>query len=165
MYSMRLLFCFLSISAIFSCSQLFINEQTSEITSIESTCVVFDGLIKDYSPDSIKNIDFLQNVTELKKWYLPPRFILYFKEDPEELIGIDYYEVRCVYNKGISNNVLGGLDSQLTDLEKVRIFTRVQTTLMKYQCEKGKLNSLEAIKNIGKMINWSNPENRKEFAK
>lgn len=164
---MRLFIYFLLWGTLIACeSNPFVNSRTSQIADIESTCLSTKDLLRDYSIDSIKDPELLRKIKEFKDEPVPPEHILYFKEEPEELIGIRFYDIRGCFNRKKSDVIMNGLDDdKLSDLERVRIFIRVQTTFMKYQCDEGKLKSLEAIQNIGKNVNWGNPETREEFSK
>ncbi len=126
-----------------------INEKTSGISTLNTNCLssnAWDEIKKEYSTDDITNPKLIER---LKRFENQPftNEVLYFKNNPEELIAVstDHYGIRYVYNPKISNQILNGLSPQLKDKEKKRIHKRIQTLLMKYQCEEGKAESLKAI--------------------
>ena len=124
-----------------------INEKTSWICDLNTTCLNDDAWVKilqKYSTDSIKDNKLLEKLKDFKS--LPFQTdVLYFRDEPIELIGFEYYGIRYIYNPKISNQILNGLSPQLNDKEKKRIHKRIQILLMEYQCEKGKKESLKAI--------------------
>ena len=65
--------------------------------------------------------------------------IMYFKEDPVELIGLsrEHYSVRYVYNSQISPNVLNGYATELNEKEKKRVISKVKKTFLPYKCDYG----------------------------
>jgi hypothetical protein len=126
-----------------------VNEKTSEISTLNTRCVDSNAWVeigKDYSTDLITNPYLIEELNGFKKKPFTTE-VLYFKANPEELIAVstDHYGIRYVYNPKISNQILNGLSPQLKDVEKKRIHKRIQTLLMKYQCEEGKVESLKAI--------------------
>lgn len=126
-----------------------INEKTSEISTLNTNCLssnAWDEISREYSTDKIVSPKFIKKLEGFKNQTFSSE-VLYFGKNPEELIGVDdeLYSIRYVYNPKISNQILNGLSPQLKDIEKKRIRKRIQTLLMKYQCEKGKAESLKAI--------------------
>jgi hypothetical protein len=71
--------------------------------------------------------------------------MFYFKEQPEEIIGCDWYSVRVAYNEKISDHPLTGLSPLLGNAEQKRIRNRVLSEIMKYQCEEGRKETLELM--------------------
>ena len=123
-----------------------VNEKTSEIGKLNSTCLedsAWTELTKQYSTDRISSDKFLEGLERVKNYTFKSTYILYFPSGPEEIIGCDYYSVRTDFNPEISNLAIGGLHNALKDEEQVRIRNRIQKLLMNYQCEKGKLESQE----------------------
>lgn len=130
----------------FSCNFM-VNEKTSWISTLNTECLDDSAWIiikRDYSTDSVTDKNLLWQIDQIKKMPFPSD-VLYFKEGPEELIGVQYYGVRYVYNKNISFQVLDGLSPELSESEKQRIQDRIQTLLMEYQCDSVKLRSQEII--------------------
>lgn len=124
-----------------------INEKTSWICDLNTTCLNDDAwtkILQKYSTDSIKNPKLLEKLKDFKNQPFQTD-VLYFKDEPIELIGFEYYGIRYAYNPKISNQILDGLSPQLNDIEKKRILKRIQTLLMQYQCEEGKVESLKVI--------------------
>ncbi len=126
-----------------------INEKTSEICTLNTNCIsstAWNEISKEYSTNKIVRSEFIKKVEGFKNQTFSNE-VLYFENNPEELIGVDneLYSVRYVYNPKISNQILNGLSPQLNDVEKKRIRLRIQTLLMKYQCEEGKKESLNAM--------------------
>ena len=123
-----------------------VNEKTSEIGILNTTCLhdsAWTELTQQYSTDRISSDKFLEGLERVKNYTFKPDYILYFPSGPEEIIGCTYYAVRTVFNPEISNMAIGGVHNALKDEEQVRVRNRVQKLLMKYQCEKGKLESAE----------------------
>jgi hypothetical protein len=126
-----------------------VNEMTSEIGSLNSTCLedsVWKELTAKYTVDSISKPEFREGLKDVKNHFIKPQYILYFSSGPEEIIGCDWYTVRVVFNPNLSTRTMSGLDPSLSDDEQVRIRNRVQKLLIPYQCDKGKLESLEWMK-------------------
>ena len=127
-----------------------VNKKTSAISLLNTTCFSEEEWLdmkKMYNTDSIKDSILLEKIRDIKNEPFPSD-ILYFKDSPNELIGVNYSCIRYVYNPLISDQILDGLSPQLTIKEKKRIVSRVQSLIMGYQCEKGKLESLEFINAI-----------------
>jgi hypothetical protein len=124
-----------------------INEKTSWICDLNTTCLndnAWAKILQKYSTDSIKDTMLLEKLKDFKNQPFQTD-VLYFKDEPIELIGFEYYGIRYVYNPKISNQILNGLSPQLNDIEKERIHKRIQTLLMEYQCEEGKAESLKIL--------------------
>lgn len=126
-----------------------VNEKTSEIYNLNTDCLSKEAWIEmnwRYSTTRITDSEWMEKLEDFKEYPFPVE-ILYFDDGPRELIGVgvDHYSVRYVYNPNISNHVLDGLSSDLSDAEKKRIGNRIQTLLMQYQCEEGKMESLRMI--------------------
>ncbi|HRE76300.1 MAG TPA: hypothetical protein PLL09_00605 [Flavobacterium sp.] len=123
----------------------FANSETSEIGSMAPTCLdslAWKKICQEYSIDSIKEPKLLSNLEDVKNHFIKPAYILYFKEEPEEIIGCDRYFIRVVYNEKIADQTLTGLDPLLSNSEQKRIRNRVLKEIMKYQCEEGKKETL-----------------------
>jgi len=126
-----------------------VNERTSEIFNLNTTCLskeTWDEINNEYSTNTVTDSVWLEKSKEFKDQPFPTE-VLYFSEQPQELVGIatDHYSVRYVYNPQISDQILNGLSPQLNEEERKRIGIRIQTILMQYQCQKGKQESLELI--------------------
>ncbi len=126
-----------------------INEKTSKISSLSTTCIAdtaWQDIQKHHAVDSTLNANFIAVLKEFEDQPFSTE-IWYFDKDPQELIGIsdNHYLIRYVYNPKISRQVLNGLSPQLSDAEKKRIRKRVLSLLMNYQCEEGKAESMKII--------------------
>jgi hypothetical protein len=124
------------------------NEKTSRISYLNTNCIssnAWDDIKEKYSTESMVDSVWLKAVHAFEEKPFPTT-VLYFKENPEELIGVEYSSVRYVYNPKIKDQVLDGLSSDLSDKEQKRIRNRVQNILMEYQCEAGKKEALELMK-------------------
>lgn len=125
-----------------------LNSETSEIGTMSPSCLdslAWTKVCQQYSIDSIKDPELLRKMEDLKNHFIKPKYILYFKDEPEELIGCDWYSVRVVYNKKIANQTLDGLSHQLGNDEQKRIRNRVLNEIMKYQCKEGQLETLKEM--------------------
>ena len=123
-----------------------INEETSEICGLSVCCnedntwkVIFD----EHKIENIQTKPVAEIISEFKNQSFESD-ILYFKDYPEEYIGIskDKMSVRYVYNHKIANQVLNGLSPQLSDYEKIRISMRVNSVHMKYLNDRGRRESI-----------------------
>lgn len=144
---MKLIYCFIIIFLLQSCYE--VNKKTSEISTLNNICLAPNAWLeinKDYSTDYITNPKLIEVLDGFRNEPFTTE-VLYFKNNPEELIAIstDHYGIRYVYNPKISDQILNGLSPQLNEMEKKRIHKRIQTLLMEYQCEKGQKESLKAI--------------------
>lgn len=125
-----------------------INSQTSEIGSMSPSCLdslAWQKICQQYSVDSIKDPTLLAALEEVKDNFIKPEYILYFKDEPEEIIGCDWYSIRVVYNKKIAVHSLTGLSPLLGNDEQKRIRDRVLREIMKYQCREGQLETMKEI--------------------
>lgn len=126
-----------------------INSETSEIGSIEALCLdskAWPKICEEHSPNNISNEEWLLKVEDVKEHFSKPTYILYFMEDPQEIIGCDAYSVRVVYNPELVDQVLTGLSPLLGNSEQKRIRNRVLSEIMKYQCQDGKAKTLANMK-------------------
>jgi len=103
-------------------------------------------ICQEYSTDSIKKPKLLSKLKDLKNHFIKPKYVLYFKNGPEEIIGCDWYSIRVVYNETIADQTLDGTDPLLGNDEQKRIRNRVFKEIMRYQCKEGKKETLEAMK-------------------
>ena len=114
----------------------FVNGKTSEIGSLNSYCLdnnTWDTLQQMYSINEVKDSSFNSAIRRMKEHWTSPKYILYFKNDPEEIIACEYYAVRAVYNPRLSPQILDGLnDSLLTDKEQIRVRNRIINLLANY---------------------------------
>lgn len=118
-----------------------VNSETSEIGSIDALCLdstAWEKICEEHSPGNIKNQEWASKIQDIKEHFSKPSYLLYFKEEPQEIIGCDGYSVRAVYNSQLADQVLTGLSPLLGNKEQKRIRNRVLTEIMKYQCEKGR---------------------------
>ncbi len=125
------------------------NSETSQIGDLNSKCLAdyaWDSICKEYTTAKITDSVFINGLSDVKAHFMKPKYILYFDNDPKEIIGCDYYSIRVVYNPKIDDGVFDGLSPQLNDDDQVRIRNRVQNALMKYQCAEGKLEAQERMK-------------------
>ena len=102
-------------------------------------------ICQEYSIDSIKDPMLLSRLDDIKNHFIRPDYILYFKEQPEEIIGCDWYSVRVVYNRDIADQTLTGLDPLLGNDEQKRIRNRVLKEIMRYQCDEGQAETLKEM--------------------
>jgi hypothetical protein len=124
-----------------SCSDSISNAETSQIGNLNGVCVetnVMKQLCQKFSVDSIKDSILLLKAKKIKEHFIHPEYVLYFAEEPIELVGCDFYSIRNVYSPKISEQVLDGLDMSLSNDEQVRIRNRVLKEYMMFQCDKGK---------------------------
>lgn len=128
------------------------NNKSTAIDMIHDDCIAdsaMDILCERYSIKSIKDSIFNKKLKEMNKRAFKTR-VLYFKNNPEEIIGIDRYLIMYVYNPSLSSNVLCGLNDEVTEKERNRIFIRIQKLLLEFQCEKGKNESIKMIEKLNK---------------
>lgn len=126
-----------------------VNKKTSEIFNLSFCCnnnTTWPLIFEEHKVVNVKD----SNVQEILKDFknqIHSSDIIYFKEYPEEYIGISENRmfIRYVYNKNISNQVLDGLSPQLSDSEKIRIGLRVITLQMNNLNEEGKKASIKII--------------------
>lgn len=126
----------------------FVNSETSEIGSMSPICLdslAWKKICLEYSVDSIKKPKLLKRLKDIKNHFIKPDYILYFKEEPEEIIGCNWSAIRVVYNEKIADQPLTGLDPFLGNEEQKRIRNRVLKELIKYQCEEGKKETLKEM--------------------
>ncbi len=131
-----------------ACSQLYTNSETSEIGSMSPSCLdslAWEKICQEHSVDSIKDSVLLTKLEDIRNHFIKPEYILYFKEEPEEIIGCDWYSVRVVYNKKIADQTLTGLDPLLGNDEQKRIRNRVLKEIMRYQCKDGQSETLKEM--------------------
>ncbi|MDJ1493335.1 hypothetical protein QNI19_10370 [Cytophagaceae bacterium DM2B3-1] len=139
---------FILVIGLYGCYQYGVNAETSELGSISPRCLdslAWNKMCAEHSIDSIKDEHLLQRVKSVKNHFIQPEYILYFKEEPEEIIGCDWYSVRVVYNAKLADQPLDGLDVLLGNDEQKRIRNRVFSEIMKYQCEEGKKETLKEM--------------------
>jgi mRNA-degrading endonuclease YafQ of YafQ-DinJ toxin-antitoxin module len=125
-----------------------VNSETSEIGSMSPSCLdslAWTKICQQNSIDSIKDSELLTKLEDVKNHFIKPEYILYFKDEPEEIIGCDWYSIRVVYNKKIANQTLDGLDPLLGNDELKRIRNRVLKEIIKHQCKEGQLETLKEI--------------------
>jgi hypothetical protein len=126
-----------------------VNEETSEICFLNTTCLTpeaWNQIKIEYSVEGIIDSALIEKLSQFKHEPFEVE-VYYFKDYPEEFIGIsiDHNAIRYVYNKNIDDSILDGFSSSLNNSEKMRIRKRFQSILIKYQCEKGKIESKNLI--------------------
>lgn len=117
-----------------------VNDKTTQISYINNTCLkknAWDTIIHIYSTKRITDSIFTNALSDFKNTSFPVS-VIYFEQEPKELIGVDYSSIRYVFNPLISNQILDGLSPKLNESEKKRIRNRVQKILLEYQCSEGK---------------------------
>lgn len=103
---------FLALTILSSCDFHFANSETSEIGSISPSCLdslAWGKMCSEFSIDGIKNEKLLKRVDDIKNHFIKPDYILYFKDEPEEIIGCDWYSIRVAYNEKIVDQAITGL--------------------------------------------------------
>ena len=126
------------------------NNKSTAIDMIHDNCIAdsaMDILSERYSINNIKDSIFKVKLIEMNKRAFKTK-VLYFNENPEELIGIDRYLIMYVYNPTLSSKVLSGRNVEITEKERNRIFVRIQKLLIEFQCEKGKIESFKMIEKL-----------------
>lgn len=127
-----------------------INEKTSEIGDLNTDCLdkhAWEELLQKYNTENIEDTIFIEALKDLKLRTFQTE-VFYFRDTyPKELIAVseDHYSVRYVFNPSISNRVLNGLSTELSEKEKKRIRNRIQLLLMDYQCKEGIKKSKELL--------------------
>lgn len=125
-----------------------INSETSEISTINTTCLdslTWDRICETHSVDRIEDSSWIEGLEAVKNHFIKPDYILYFDSEPREIIGCSYYSIRVAYNPQIAHQPVSGLSTLLSNEEQTRIRNRVFKELMKYQCEKGQEETLKAM--------------------
>lgn len=105
----------------------------------------WEDAMKKYSVENITDSVFLEGLKEVKNHFLRPDYILYFDEEPKEIVGCDWYSIRVTFNPKITYYSVDGLSPELSDKEQIRIRNRVFKVLMEYQCEEGKAAMQKAM--------------------
>ena len=137
------------ISALLLSSCYGVNSETSEIGDTYYTCRNENAWIeisKQYSTDQIKDSIFLEGLKDVENHFLKPDYIIYFKSEPREIVGISNQVIRVAFNPKIFDGSIDGLSPSLSDKEQVRIRNRVLKLLYKYECPEGKIQILKALK-------------------
>ena len=121
---------------------LFVNKKTSHICHLNIECISdsdFTKIKEKYSVNSIKDTDFKNRLAFFNNSIFSNN-VLYFKDSPSELIGVDsdYHSIRYVYNPNICDSVVDGLSIELEESEKKRLKKRIQKVYYEYEYEKGK---------------------------
>ncbi|WP_281239927.1 hypothetical protein [Flavobacterium praedii] len=126
-----------------------VNAETSEIGDAYYTCRdknAWNEISNEFSTNQIKDSTFLEGLKYVENHFLKPDYIIYFKSNPREIVGISNEVIRVAFNPKIFNGPIDGLTPQLSDKEQVRIRNRVLKLLYKYECPKGKRQILKALK-------------------
>jgi hypothetical protein len=74
------------------------------------------------------------------------KYIVHFKDDPQEVVGFDDFSLRTVYSPSLAVGVLDNISSSIGPYHKRRIATRLQLLIMKYQSEKESFKSLNMMR-------------------
>ena len=128
-----------------------VNKETSEIFDLSVCCndkkETWPLIFKEYATQKSND----QDVNEILKKFknqIHETDVIYFKEYPQEYIGISENRmfVRYVYNRKISNEVLNGLSLKLSESEKLRIGLRVIGLQMNSLGEEGRKEAAIIIK-------------------
>jgi len=126
-----------------------VNRETSEIGSMAPECLSEDAwkdAMKKYPTEKITDSVFLEGLKQVQNHFIKPDYILYFDQEPKEIIGCDWYSVRVAFNPKIFDFAsVCGLSGELSDKEQIRIRNRVFKVLMEYQCEEGKAAMRKAM--------------------
>ncbi len=114
-----------------------------------------------YNVDDSKSRD-LEYIKEKFKEKRRKSIILYFPSGPEEYVGIsanNHDLITFVYNDSLSTQLLDNLSPELSEADKVRIILRVNTILMGYMNDNGKLNAVKRIhRQIGDALEYSSKD-------
>lgn len=127
-----------------------VNKKTSEIFDVSVCCnnkETWPIIFKEYSVQKSED----QNVNEILKKFknqIHETDVIYFNEYPQEYIGIseNHMFVRYVYNRKISDEVLNGLSTELSESEKLRIGLRIIGLQMNNLGEEGRKEAAIIIK-------------------
>jgi hypothetical protein len=137
----------ISVLLLLSCYRA--NSETSEIGSTFYTCRnknTWKEITEEYSINEIKDSTFLEGLKDVQNHFLKPDYIIYFKSEPREIVGISNEIIRVAFNPKIFDGSISGLSPSLTDKEQVRIRNRVLKLLYKYECSEGRKQILKALK-------------------
>ncbi len=126
-----------------------VNSKTSEIGSFDWTCLTENDMREiavEHSTENITDTIFKEGLEEVKNHFLKPKYILYFDESPQEIVGMDGNSIRAAFNPEIAKFAIDGLSPQLSDTEQVRIRNRVLRLVWKKECAEGKLRLEKLMK-------------------
>ncbi len=110
----RLLILIIPIS-LYGCSG--VNYETSEIGSMSPLCLdslAWENMCQKHSIDRLKDQNLISRLEDVKNHFIKPNYILYFDEEPKEIVGCDWYAIRVVYNEKIADQLLTGLSPSLS---------------------------------------------------
>ncbi len=143
----NILLCLIFSVLLYSCYG--INEKNSYFFTL-STCCAKDAwiqILNEHKVENVENKDVINILKEFRNQPFPTD-VIYFKDYPEEYIGIseNYQFVRYVYNKKLSNEVLDGFSEKLKNSEKIRIGLRINALLMSRLSEEGRKESIILIR-------------------
>jgi len=138
------------LTGLLSCDGFGINKKNSYINVISSCCNtdnMWGQILEECSLKNLEDIEVKRIVSEFEALPFSTN-ILYFESNPEEYIGVSKNgsSIRYIYNDDLSPNVLNGLSTELSDLEKMRITLRVNAVMMNYLNESGKKEAFSLIK-------------------
>lgn len=127
-----------------------VNSTTSEIAPIDVACLdgkAWELLCAKHSIEHITKGDAIwqEGLEAVQSHFITPKYVLYFNEEPREIIGCDYYAIRVAYNPEITDQALSGNSPLINEKEKKKIRNRIYRALMEYQCDTGKQQTLELM--------------------
>jgi hypothetical protein len=137
-----------------SCKNPFVNARTSSFGSYRNVCMSNGALAKietKYSVTKISDSTFHEAAKEMKNQRIEVR-VIYFNEEPREIIGYTDGAVRYAFNPKISTEIVDGVSNELSEKERCRILNRFQYVIMQYQCEEGKIEAQKFIDENNKVI-------------
>ncbi len=144
-YSIILISAFLLLSSCYG-----INEKNSYIFTLSNCCnsdIMWKEIFLKYKPEGTHTVEVQGILSDFKSQPFKTN-IIYFKDEPEEYVGISENGrfIRYIYNKKISKQVLNGLTPKLDDSEKIRIGLRINSILFNYLNEDGRRESVIILK-------------------
>lgn len=144
----KLVLLIIACTGLTSCDAYFVNSETSQIGDTDWNCLdtlAWEKLCSEYSINSIEEEQYLDGLELVKNHFLKPKYILYFKSNPKEIVGCDYYSIRVAFNPKISNGTLDGLSPELSNEEQKRIRNRVWNEVSRYQCDQGQMETMKKM--------------------
>jgi len=118
-----------------------VNKETSEIGPVYHICPADSNWVKITEKYPIKKITdsiFLAGLNELQNHFLKPEYIIYFEDEPKEIVGCSGTSIRVAFSPTVAEFAVDGLSKQLSDEQQVRIRNRVLNVLLQYECPEGK---------------------------
>ncbi|MFM2387578.1 MAG: hypothetical protein RL660_2335 [Bacteroidota bacterium] len=118
-----------------------VNSETSQIGNINSSCLTKNAwkeMQNEYAIEKITDSTFQEGLKHVENHFIKPAYVIYFQDEPKEIVGFDATAIRVVYNPKIAAFGVDGLSPQLSDKEQIRIRNRVLEVIREYACEEGK---------------------------